>query len=153
MLTINLLADRLQATPVLTGWFRGQWPDYFASRSDSEMEQMFLAEASRGHLPCRLVASEGSELVGTIVLRDNGTETSPEFQPELGGLFVPECRRCHGTGTELVKAGMRLALDQGYETVFATTVSAARIFERLGWQFAKTVVHSDGPLSLYRCKL
>ena len=153
MLTISLLADRSQAIPTLTSWFRDQWPDYYASRSDAEMEQTFLAEASRGHLPCRLVAFEGSEPVGTIVLRNNGTETLPEFQPELGGLFVVECHRSHGTGTKLVEAGMRLALDQGFKTVFATTVDAARIFERLGWLFTKTVVHSDGPLSLYRCKL
>ena len=29
---------------------------------------------------------------------------------------------------------MKLALDQGYETVFTTTVVAAGILERLGWK-------------------
>ena len=48
---------------------------------------------------------------------------------------------------------MKLALDQGYETVFATTVVAAGILERLGWEFVKTVIHQDGQLALYRCKL
>ena len=48
---------------------------------------------------------------------------------------------------------MKLALDQGYETVFATTVVAAGILEGLGWEFIKTNVHEDGPLSLYRCTL
>jgi N-acetylglutamate synthase-like GNAT family acetyltransferase len=64
-----------------------------------------------------------------------------------------ESHRGHGIATELVQAGMKLALDQGYETVFATTIAAAGILERLGWEFVETVVHQGGPLALYRCKL
>ena len=112
-----------------------------------------MHRSSRNSLPSRLVAFESNELVGTIVLRENGTEALPEFQPELGGLYVIESHRGHGIGTELVRAGMKLALDQGYETVFATTVLAAGILERLGWEFVKTVTHQDGQLPLYRCKL
>jgi hypothetical protein len=48
---------------------------------------------------------------------------------------------------------MKVALEQGYETVHATTVVAAGILERLGWEFIKTVVYQDGPVALYRCKL
>ena len=101
----------------------------------------------------RLLAFESSELAGTIVLRERGSETLPEFEPELGGLYVVESHRGHGIGTELVRAGMKVALDQGYETVYATTVAAAGILERLGWELIKTVIHQDGPLGLYRCKL
>ena len=48
---------------------------------------------------------------------------------------------------------MQVAREQGYETVFATTVAAAGILERLGWEFLETVVYQDGPTGLYRCKL
>jgi RimJ/RimL family protein N-acetyltransferase len=153
MITIRFLADHLDTMPILAKWFRDQWPDYYAGWSDAEMVQDFLEDTSRDSLPSRLVAFESNELVGTIVLREHGTETLPEHQPELGGLYVVESHRGHGIGTELIRAGMKLALDQGYETVYATTVVAARILERLGWQFIKTVIHSDGQLSLYRCKL
>jgi RimJ/RimL family protein N-acetyltransferase len=153
MITIGFLADYLDTIPTLAKWFRDQWPDYYADWSQPEMEQDFREDAARDRLPIRLVAFESSELVGTIILRNNGTETSPEFQPELGGLYVVEPRRCHGTGTVLVQAGMKLAHDQGYETVYATTVAAAGILERLGWEFIKTVLHSDGQVALYRCKL
>lgn len=153
MITIGFLADYPDTVPTLARWFRNQWPDYYADMSQAEMEQDFLEDASRNHLPCRLVAFESNELAGTIVLREKGSETLPELQPELGGLYVVESHRGHGIGTELIRSGMKLALDQGYETVYATTVVAAGILERLGWQFIKTVVHSDGQLSLYRCKL
>jgi len=153
MITIDFLADHLDAIPTLAKWFRAQWPDYFADWSQAEMEQDFLEDASRDHPPIRLVAFDAGELAGTIVLRENGSESSPEFQPELGGLYVVRSHRGHGIGTELVRSGMRLALGQGYTTVYATTVNAAGILERLGWEFIKTVIHSDGEVALYQCKL
>ena len=153
MITIGFLADYPETVPTLAKWFRAQWPDYYADMSQEEMEQDFLSDASRDRLPVRLIAFESSELAGTIVLRERGSETLPEFEPELGGLYVVESQRDHGIGTELVRAGMKLAHDQGYETVYATTVVAAGILERLGWEFIDTVIHQDGPLALYRCKL
>jgi len=153
MITIGFLADHPDIVPTLARWFRNQWPDYYANWSQVEMEQDFLEDASHDRLPIRLVAFESNELAGTIVLRENGSEGLPEFLPELGGLYVAESYRGHGIGTELVRAGMKLALDLGYETVSATTVVAAGILERLGWKFIKTVIHQDGQLSLYQCNL
>ena len=153
MITIGFLADYPETVPTLAKWFRAQWPDYYADRSQEEMEQDFLSDASRDRLPVRLLAFESSELAGTIVLRERGSETLPEFEPELGGLYVVESQRGHGIATELVRAGMKVAHNQGYETVYATTVVAAGILERLEWELIKTVIHQDGPLGLYRCKL
>jgi len=153
MITIRFLADYPDSIPTLAKWFRAQWSDYYADWSQEEMEQDFLEDASRDRLPIRLVAFESDELAGTIILRGNGSETLPEFQPELGGLYVVETHRGQGIATELVRAGMKLALDQGYTTVHATTVTASGILERLGWEFVKTVIHSDGQQALYRCKL
>jgi RimJ/RimL family protein N-acetyltransferase len=153
MITIGFLADHLDTIPTLARWFRAQWPDYYADMSQEEMEQDFLEDASRDRLPIRLVAFESSELAGTIILRENGTETLPEFQPELGGLYVVASHRGHGIATDLVRAGMKAAREQGYETVFATTVAAAGILERLGWEFIKTVIPQDGQTALYRYKL
>ena len=153
MITVGFLADNLDTIPTLIHWFRNQWPDYHAAMSDEEMEQDFLEDASHDRLPIRLVAFESNQLAGTITLRDNGSAMLPELQPELGGLYVVESHRRHGVATELVRAGMQLAHKQGYEVVFATTVEAAGILERLGWEFLKTIVHEDEELPLYRCKL
>lgn len=153
MITIGFLADHLDTIPTLMKWFRAQWPDYHAAMSDEEMEQDFLEDASRDRLPIRLVAFQSSELAGTIILRETNTKMPPEFQPELGGLYVAESHRGHGIATKLVQAGMQLARDQGYEFVYATTEAAAGILERLGWEFLQTVMYQDGPTALYRCKL
>jgi GNAT superfamily N-acetyltransferase len=153
MITIGFLADYPDTIPTLAKWFRDQWPDYYANWSQAEMEQDFLEDTSRNRLPIRLVAFESNELVGTIILREPGAKALQEFRPELGGLYVSESHRRHGIGTQLIRAGMKLALDQGYETVYATTVVAAGILEGLGWEFVKTVIYPDGEVSLYRCKL
>jgi GNAT superfamily N-acetyltransferase len=153
MVTIGFLADHLDTIPTLIKWFRDQWQDYFADWSDEEMTQDFLEDTSRDSIPSRLVAFESSEVVGTIVLRENGDEALLEYQPELGGLYVMEAYRGHGIGTELIRAGMKLAHEQGYSTISATTAKAAGILERLGWKFIKTVQFSDGEVSLYRYKL
>jgi N-acetylglutamate synthase-like GNAT family acetyltransferase len=147
LIRIDSLADHLETIPTLVKWFREQWPDYYADRPDAEMEQDFLSDASRHCLPSRLVAFDSNELAGTIVLRERGTATPAEFQPELGGLNVLQNYRGQGIGTELVRSGMQLALNHGYETVFVTTVVASGILERLGWEFIKIVEHQDGPLS------
>lgn len=153
MITIGFLADHLDTIPTLAKWFRDQWPEYHAAMSEEELERDFLEDASRDCLPIRLVAFESNELAGTIILRETNTEMPPEFQPELGGLYVVASHRGHGIATELIQAGMKIALKQGYETVFATTVAAAGILERLGWEFIQTVTHEDGQTALYRCKL
>lgn len=153
MITISFLADHLDTISTLAKWFRDQWPDYYADWSQAQMEQDFLEDTSRDNLPSRLVAFESGELVGTVILRDSNTETLPEFQPELGGLYVAESHRGHGVGTALVRAGMKLAINQGYKTIYATTVIAAGILERLGWEFAKMIDHGDEQLKLYQCKL
>jgi GNAT superfamily N-acetyltransferase len=153
MITIRFLADHPDTIPTLVNWFRAQWPDYHAHMSDEEMEQDFLEDASRDRLPIRLLAFDASELAGTIILRENGSAVQPGFQPELGGLYVVGSHRGHGIATELVRAGMQVAREQGHQTVFATTVAAAGILERLGWEFIQTEVHPDGQTALYRCKL
>ena len=153
MVTIGFLADHLNTIPTLIKWFRDQWHDYYADWSDEEMTQDFLEDISRNSIPSRLVAFESNEIVGTIILRESGNEALLEYQPELGGLYVMESYRGHGIGTELVRAGMKLAHEQGYTAVSATTVKAAGILERLGWKFIKTIQYPDGEVSLYCCKL
>jgi hypothetical protein len=46
----------------------------------------------------------------------------------------------------LVQAGRQAARGPGYETVYATTVQAAGILDRLGWEFIKTVLDQSYPM-------
>lgn len=61
--------------------------------------------------------------------------------------------RGRGIGTELVRSGMQLADNLGYNTGSAITIVAANILLLLGWEFIKKVDHQGGQIELYRCKL
>jgi RimJ/RimL family protein N-acetyltransferase len=150
MVTIANLADHPDTIPTLAMWFRAQWPVYFAQQTQADVEQGFRTEAARDGLPLRLIAFESGELAGTIVLRERAIDSLPEFQPGLGGLFVVEPHRGRGVATALVRAGMNLARDQGYERIYATTAVAGGILERLGWRQIKAFIHQDEQHTLYQ---
>ena len=153
MAEIALLADYPETIPTLARWFRAQWPEYYAERNPAEIAQDFYEDTNRDSLPVRLVAFAGGELAGTITLRAHAIWTLPEYHPGLGGLLVVERHRSRGIGTELVSAGMNLARELGYERVYATTVNARGILERLGWMFVRAVSHDDEQLLLYCVEL
>jgi len=153
MIEIAFLIDYPETIPTLTRWFRAQWPDYFAERTAADIAQDFYAEANRDSIPVRLVAFADGELAGTITLRDRAMKTLPEYHPGLGGLFVIEKHRGQGIGTELVRAGMNVAREQGYQRVYATTVAARGILERLGWKPVQAISHNDEQLEIFRCVL
>jgi GNAT superfamily N-acetyltransferase len=153
MIDIAFLVDYPEAIPTLTQWFRGQWPEYYAERTPADIAQDFYSEASRDGLPVRLVALADGELAGTISLREHALRGLPEYYPGLGGLFVVAQHRGRGIGTELVRAGMRMAQEHGYERVYTATVTARGILERLGWKTVQAVSHGDEQTVLYRCEL
>jgi len=143
MIEIGYLVDHLECIPTLVVWFRAQWPVYYADSTTAEMAEDFLEDANRDEIPVRLVAFADGELAGTIILRDQATWTLPDACPGLGGLLVAEGFRGRGIGTELVKAGMDVARDLGCKSVFATTVAARGILERLGWELVREVSHGE----------
>ncbi len=146
----GLLADHLESIPALAVWFRAQWSGYFADWSQAELEHEFHSEARRDGLPIRLVALSEGILTGTIVLRERALSSVPDFSPGLGGLYVQESQRNSGVGTALVKAGMDAARKQGHAAVYATTVTAGGILQRLGWAPVKSITHNEELLTLYR---
>jgi len=153
MTQIALLAEHIDVIPTLAQWFQSQWPDYFAGRSLADIERDFYGDLNRDRIPLRLIAFEANELAGTVVLRERASETHAEFRPGLGGLYVADSYRRRGVGTELVRAGMAAARILRYQTLYATTHSAAGILTRLDWKQIRSLVHHGEMLSLYRCDL
>lgn len=149
MITISLLHEYPETILTLASWFRKQWPDYFAQQTQIDVERTFRAEANRETLPIRLVAFVSEQLAGTITLRQYAISSMPQYQPGLGGLCVTPEQRNQAVGSALVKAGMNLARLQGFESIYATTVTADGILLRLGWHLHTQVTHNLEQLALY----
>ena len=152
MIQVAYLADHPAVVPLLARWFRTQWPDYFAGRP-ADVEGDFYAEANRRGVPVRLVAFVDEELVGTVVLRERALESLPDASPGLGGLYVAEPHRRRGVGTELIRAGMKVAREQGFERLYAGASAAGGLFEALGWELVKVVTEGQERVGLYCCIL
>ena len=73
MITIAFLADYPDTIPTLAKWFRDQWPDYYAARSQEQIEQDFLSDVSRDRLPVRLIAFESSKLPARLSYARTGS--------------------------------------------------------------------------------
>jgi GNAT superfamily N-acetyltransferase len=153
MIEITFLVDIPETIPILAQWFRAQWPEYYGERTLTDIAKDFYSEANRSKLPIRLITFVDGELVGTITLRERALQAFPEYCPGLGGFFVVERHRGLGIGTELVRAGMKVAREQGYKKIYAATGTAIGILERLGWKLVQMVSHSDEQLMLYSCEL
>ena len=50
MIEISFLADHPETVPILTGWFRAQWPEYYAGRTPEDIAGDFYEEAQRSGL-------------------------------------------------------------------------------------------------------
>lgn len=152
-LEIAHLADHPAIIPTLAHWFRAQWPNYYAQRSQAEIEQDFQAEARRAGLPLRLIAFQDGVLAGTIVLRQHALATLAAFQPGLGGLLVAEAFRGRGIGARLIQSGMDAARTQGYRRIYTATAVAGSILTRLGWELVQIRSHDGEQLGVYCCEL
>ena len=147
---IEYLADHTEVINTLAEWFQSEWAEYYAMRTLADIVNDFNAEVNRNYIPIRLVAFLGSELVGTIVLREKILETYPEYHPGLGGLLVAKPHRRSGIGTELVQAGMSLAEKIGIPVIYTTTNVAGGILERLHWEnLGLFPIHGE-KIALYR---
>jgi GNAT superfamily N-acetyltransferase len=152
MIKVALLADYSEVVPTLAYWIRAQWPDYYVERTQADISQDFHSEANRHGLTVRLVAFLDEDLAGTIVLHERAFEPLPIYTPGLGGLFVTGPYRQRGIGSELIRAGMNVAREQGYETVYATTAAAGSLVENPGWELVSwmpidTVPHGQERLA------
>lgn len=150
MIKIAFLADHLEVLSILAQWFRAQWPDYFAGKSMDAVKSDFRAEANLQNMPVRLLAFVGEDLAGTIVLRKCALNSLPEYTPGLGGFFVTENYRRRGVGSELIKAGIKVTREHGYESLFAGTSTAHTLFESLGWEPIRQTMEGQEIVVIYR---
>ena len=132
---------------LLARWFRAEWPEHYGERTARDIE----ADFREAKLPV-LVAYEGGIAVGTAALRPQALDGFAHLAPGLGGLYVADIHRGKGIGSALVQEAMRLARGLGHREMYAATMHAGALFERLGWQAAQSVRQGPREIAVYRCR-
>jgi len=89
------------------------------------------------------VLFDGGQAVGTAGLMRSDLESRPDLTPWLGGLYVEPAFRGRGHATALVRQVEDLARAVPVPTLWLYTLSADRLYLRLGWQHAG-VEQEDG---------
>ena len=144
---IALLDEDADVVALLARWFKAQWPEHYEGRGVPDIERDFR----EARLPV-LVAYQDTAAIGTVALRPQALDGFAHLAPGLGGLYVSQGHRGRGVGSALVREAMRIARQLRHREMYAATVHAGRLFERLGWQAAQSVRQGSQDIAVYRCR-
>lgn len=126
---IENISQHLDMLETIAAWHRKEWGSDWA-------EQVRQATNS-DKIPTIYVAIEDGVPVGTAMLLDTDMTTHPELAPWLGGVYVAPEYRKRGIAAALSSHAMHEAARMGIRQLWLYTVSARRLYEKLGWEFFK----------------
>lgn len=153
-LTIEFLADNVQAIPALVELFKTEWEPYYGPGGLGNAENDIRDSANRNRLPVALVAMNGKTICGTASLKKASITTYPDLSPWLSALVVfPEYRR-KGIGGQLVSAIEKLAARKGYEEIFVgvgdTSGLSTNMLKKRDWVFVDRSQYFISDIAVYR---
>lgn len=133
-ITCAFLADHPHHAETLAGWAHAEW-GYLAPEDSLEASiARFNSRAVRDRIPLCLIALEGNEPVGCVVLKPSEDITCVGLTPWLGALYVRHDRRGHGIAGNLIRFALGAAKNLGLPRLYLSTVSAETLYQRHGWQ-------------------
>lgn len=139
------LADRRDLIPQVADLLSVTWPEYYGDAGPGFALRDATERASKQGLPIGLVAIDDAD-----TLLGAGTLAGPSYGAEAGeapwiiGLCVAAGQRNRGIATRLVKALCNRAGELGYDTVFATTISAEAVLAGAGFRPLRQLTDEKG---------
>lgn len=137
---VAYLADHPEALSQLEAWFLAEWPEWYGPGGRGDARADLRAYASRHELPVGLVAFEGDELVGLMVLKAESIASRPQLGPWAAAGLVRQGRRRQGVGAGLLRALEGVARGLGFSRIHCGTATASTLLERAGWRYLE---HAD----------
>lgn len=129
MLIIENISQHLDMLETITCWHRKEW--------GSEWAEQVHQSTNSDKIPTMYVAIEDGNAVGTAMLINIDMKTHPDTFPWLGGVYVTPEYRHRGIAAALSRHAMHEAARMGVKQLWLYTVSARRLYEKLGWKFHK----------------
>jgi len=151
-LTIDLLADRPEAIPVLAEWFFAEW-HRFDGRKPGEIRRQLTENLNRHSLPVTFVARLEGRLAGTVSIDMTDLPGFDELSPWLASLIVHPSARGQGIGSMLVRCATDFAGSHRIGQLFLWTAGQTRIYECSGWKTIGASSYGGVPIKLMRLEI
>jgi len=151
-MTIELLADHLDALPTLARWQHSEWGDLRVGDTLEARTARLEREVGRDQIPLTVVALANTEVLGSASLVAHDMDTRPELTPWLAGVFVgPEYRR-RGIASELVRRIVAEAARLRVPLLYLYTMQSEKLYENLGWAVEERTKYRGHEVVIMTCK-
>jgi GNAT superfamily N-acetyltransferase len=129
------LADRVDAMPVVAGWYRDEWGDLLQGGETDVAPDQLEAYLNRDEIPFLLIATKGDELVGAAQLKRHELIAQfPDRMNWMGGVYVVAEHRGRGYGSLIAERIATMAPEYGVQTLHLQTPALdGGLYARLGW--------------------
>jgi GNAT superfamily N-acetyltransferase len=142
-------ADRPDLLPVVAGWL---WQEFWrrGGYTLDHVQTVFARSTAEVGPQQTFVLLIDGEPVGTASLVEHDLDTRPDLTPWLAGVFVAPDARGHGYAAHLIAAVEDACRAAAIPTLWLYTLSAERIYARVGWRTVEVFDRRGRPASLMR---
>ena len=131
-----LLADRVDAIPIVAKWHFDEWGRFDPDSSYEKTCKIIAEWQNRDRAPLLLLAIENENIVGTAALKPHEMlSVFPDHTPWLGSVFVDPGYRGRGIASQLCGEIVALATSFGTPQLFLQTQRLdGGLYAPLGWR-------------------
>ena len=151
-MTIELLADHLEAVPTIARWQHSEWGNLREGDTLAARTARLEAQIGRDSIPLVVVALDGQEVLGSASLVANDMKTRPELTPWLAGVFVAPQYRRRGIAGELVRRIVTEAARLEVPLLYLYTVHSEALYARLGWTVQERTNYLQHDVVIMTCR-
>ena len=148
-LRIGFFGSDPEMHPLVGTWLRAEWPSWYGSDGEGDLEGDLRAYTQIGSVPTALVSYLNDEPCGFMALK---TESIPGYNdraPWVGAGFVLPHLRGRGIGGRLLGELEVEARKLGHAHIYAGTVRANTLLQRAGWQMLGATWHDGKNVNVY----
>jgi GNAT superfamily N-acetyltransferase len=129
------LADRKDAIPIVSKWYRDEWDHVVQDDSIERTRARIEDYLNRDEIPFILLATKDDEIIAAAQLKFHEMkEIFPDKKHWLGGVYVAAKHRSQGYGSQIVEQIAKIAPRYGVQTLhLQTEVLDGGLYARLGW--------------------
>lgn len=135
-LEFALLADHMDAVPILSRLYYAEWGHLAANDSIGRTRVRIKEYANRDELPLIVLAFLEGQVIGAAQLKNHELfETFPDRKYWLGGVLIAPRHRGRGYGAQLVRHVSGIAPRFGIRTLHLQTERLdGGLYTHLGWE-------------------